>query len=57
LLESVRQRPGELGLDFSLWTLARLSDFMAEQTGIRLSAEAVRQHLKAGGIVLFWPQH
>lgn len=57
LLESVRLRPRALGLDFSLWTLERLADYMAQQTGIRISAEAVRQHLKAGGIVLSRPQH
>jgi transposase len=57
LLESVRLRPRALGLDFSLWTLARLSDYLAEQTGIRISDEAVRLHLKAGGIVLSRPQH
>lgn len=48
LLERVRLRPRALGLDFSVWTLERLSDYMAEQTGIRISAEAVRLHLKAG---------
>jgi transposase len=57
LLESVRRRPRALGLDFSLWTLERLSDYMAQQTGVRIRAEAVRQHLKAGGIVLSRPQH
>lgn len=57
LLECVRLRPRALGLDFSLWTLERLSGYMAQQTGIRISAEAVRQHLKAGGIVLSRPQH
>jgi len=57
LLESVRLRPRVLGLDFSLWTLERLSDYLALQTGIRISAEAVRLHLKAGGIVLSRLQH
>ena len=57
LLESVRLRPRALGLDFSLWTLERLSDYLALQTGIRISPEAVRQHLKAGGIVLSRSQH
>ena len=57
LLEIVRLRPRALGLDFSLWTLERLSDYMAGQTGIRISAEAGRQQLKAGGIVLSRPQH
>lgn len=57
LLSSVRQRPRALGLEFSLWTLERLSDYLAEQTGIRLSGEGVRQQLKAQGIVLSRPQH
>lgn len=57
LISSVRRRPRALGLSFSLWTLERLADYMAEQTGIRISHEAVRQHLKASGIVLSRPQH
>jgi transposase len=57
LLSSVRQRPRSLGLEFSLWTLDRLADYLAEQTSLRLSDEAVRQHLKAMGIVLSRPQH
>jgi transposase len=56
-LESVWLRPRALGLDFSLWTLARLSDYLAEQTGLRISDEAVGLHLKAGGIVLSRSQH
>jgi transposase len=57
LLASVRRRPRALGLDFSLWSLERLADYMAEQTGIRISYEAVRQHLKIGQIVRSRPQH
>ncbi|QHT71803.1 helix-turn-helix domain-containing protein [Rhodocytophaga rosea] len=57
LLSSVRRRPRTLDLSFSLWTLDRLVDYMAEKTGIRISGEALRQHLKAGGIVLSRPQH
>jgi transposase len=40
-----------------MWTLQRLADYMAEQTGIRASYETVRQVLKAGEIVLSRPQH
>jgi Winged helix-turn helix len=40
-----------------LWTLRRLADYMAEQTGIRVEYETVRLHLKALGIVLSRPQH
>lgn len=57
LLASVRRRPRALGLDFSIWTLERLADYMAEQTGIRISYEAVRKHLKLGQIVLSRPQY
>lgn len=57
LVASVRRRPRALGLDFSIWTLQRLADYMAQQTGIRISDEAVRQHLKIGQIVLSRPQH
>ena len=58
LLHAVRRRPRSLGLPFSLWTLRRLADYMAEQrTGIRVEYETVRVHLKAEGIVLSRPQH
>ena len=57
LVEAVRRRPRSLGLPFSLWTLRRLADYMAEQTGIRVEYETVRVHLKAAGIVLSRPQH
>jgi transposase len=37
LLKVVRQWPRSLGRAYSLWTLKRLADYMAEQTGIRVS--------------------
>jgi len=57
LLAAVRRRPRSLGLPFSLWTLQRLVDFLAERTGIRVSDETVRRTLKQAGIVLSRPQH
>lgn len=57
LLLAVRRRPRSLGLPFSLWTGARLADFLAEQTGIRLSSTSVYRFLQAGGIHLSRPQH
>jgi transposase len=57
LVEVVRLRPRSLGLPFSIWTLARLADYMAEQTGIRVEGETVRVHLKEAEIVLSRPQH
>lgn len=57
LLFAVRRRPRSLDLPFSLWTLQRLADYLAEVTGIRVEDETVRLHLKAAGIVLSRPQH
>jgi transposase len=57
LLGAVRRRPRSLGLPYSLWTLQRLADYLAEQTGIRVAQETVRLHLKAADIVLSRPQH
>lgn len=54
---AVRRRPRNLGLPFSLWTLQRLVDYLAEQTGIRIALETLRQALKREGIVLSRPQH
>ena len=57
LLAAVRRRPRSLGQPFSLWTLRRLADYLAEQTGVRVSYETVRRLLAAAGIVLSRPQH
>jgi transposase len=57
LLEVVRRRPRSLDQPFSMWTLQRLADHMAEATGIRVSDETVRVHLKKAGIVVSRPQH
>jgi len=57
LLVVVRRRPRSLAQPYSLWTLQRLVDFMAEETGLRFSAETVRLILKANDIVISRPQH
>jgi len=57
LLATVRRRPRSLEQPYSMWTLQRLADYLAEQTGLRLSIETVRKLLKAGDIVLSRPQH
>ena len=57
LLAAVRQRPRSLGQPYSLWTLQRLADYLAELTGVRVSYETVRVALKAGGVALRRPQH
>ncbi len=57
LVAAVRRRPRSLGLPYSLWTLRRLADYLAEETGVRISYETVRRILAAAGIVLSRPQH
>jgi transposase len=57
LLVAVRRRPRSLDLPYSLWTLQRLSDYLAEKTGLRVSRETVRRALKQMDIVLSRPQH
>jgi transposase len=57
LLAVVRRRPRALNQPYSLWTLQRLVDFMAEETGLRFSTETVRLLLKANEIVISRPQH
>ena len=49
LLQAVRQRPRGLGLPFSLWTAARLADYLAEMTKLRLSPASVCRVLRASG--------
>ena len=57
LLEVGRRRPRSLELEFSMWTLQRLADFMAEDTGIRVSTETIRRALAKEDIVFSRPQH
>jgi transposase len=40
-----------------MWTLQRLADYLAEETGIRVSHETVRRELAKEGIVFSRPQH
>jgi transposase len=57
VLAAVRRRPRRRGQPYSRWTLQRLADYLAEQSGIRVGYETVRLQLKAAGIVLSRPQH
>jgi transposase len=54
---AVRRRPRSLGQPYSMWTLHRLADYMALETGIRVSHETVRRVLAEAEIVLSRPQH
>jgi len=57
LLEVVRRRPRSLNLEYSMWTLQRLADFMAEDAEIRVSTETIRRALAKEDIVFSRPQH
>ena len=57
LKEVVRRRPRSLGLEYSMWTLRRLADYLAEETGVRVSFETVRRELAKEDIVFSRPQH
>jgi transposase len=57
LKEVVRRRPRNLGLEYSMRTLRRLADYLAEETGLRVSHETVRRELAKDGIVFSQPQH
>lgn len=45
LKEVVRRRPRSLGLEYSMWTLRRLSDYLADETKLRVSYETVSREL------------
>lgn len=57
LLAAVRCHPRSLGQPYSMWTLQRLADYLAEATGIRVGYETVRLYLKAADSVFSRPQH
>ena len=57
LVNAVRRRRRSLGLPFSMWTLQRLADYLAEETGLRVSYETVRRYLALEDIVMSRPQH
>lgn len=57
LLEAVRKRPRGLDLPFSLWSCQRPADYLAEQTGLRVSDKTIRRQLTEHGIALSRPQH
>lgn len=56
-LADVRRRPRSLGLEYSMWTLQRPTDYLTEETGIRVSHETVRRELAKEGIVFSRTQH
>jgi len=55
LVETMRHDPRWYGLEQSLWTCSLLAGYLAQETGIRLSAERVRVLMHQHGIRLKQP--
>ena len=46
LLEVVEKAPSEFGYEFGRWTAQRLSTYLQEQTGIKLSSKQITRILQ-----------
>jgi putative transposase len=58
LLEQVvEQEPAELGYGFTVWTVDRLGEHLAKETGIKLSEPRMRALLKRQGYRYRRPKH
>jgi transposase len=55
LIEAVEKEPRSLGLPFSNWTTANLSEYLAQRTGIKITPRQVENYLKALGFRLRRP--
>jgi hypothetical protein len=53
----VRRRLRSLGLEYSIQALRRLTDILAEETGVPVSHETVRWELTQIDLVFSQPQH
>jgi transposase len=51
LVKTVRRDPHKMGYAFSRWTTPRLSAYLAEKMGIRLSPDYIRKLLRARNLV------
>jgi len=52
LLQAARKNPSDFDLAHPHWTTARLAEFMAQETGIVITARQVENYLKAHGVQL-----
>jgi transposase len=57
LLEVVEKAPSELGYEFGRWTTARLSTYLQEQTGIKLSSKQISRILQKKKYVYIWAKY
>jgi transposase len=57
LLKIVEQEPTELGYEFGRWTAQRLSEHLAQETGVGLSSGQVKRLLKEKGYRYIWQKY
>lgn len=57
LLETIEQEPQELGYDFGRWTAYRLSTYLEEKTGIKLTSTQIRRILASKKYVYLWAKY
>lgn len=57
LMQVIDPEPSELDYEFGRWTGARLATYLAEETGIELSASQVRRILKEKKSVYLWAKY
>ncbi len=57
LLKTIDIEPSDLGYDFGRWTAERLSTYLAQETGVKLSGSQVRKILKRKKSAYLWAKY
>ena len=57
LVDVIEKEPSEVGYDFTIWTVERLSAHLEKLTGIRLSESRLRALIKRKGYRYRRPKH
>lgn len=57
LRHALDSEPSDLGYDFAIWTVERLCDHLAKQTGVQLSVGYLRRFMRDHGYVYRRPKH
>ncbi len=57
LAETLNKEPEEFGYKFAIWTVERLRDHLAKETGVKLSTGHLRYLMRQHGYVYRRPKH
>ena len=57
LEKTIETEPAALGYEFSVWTVDRLIDHLAKETGVRVCEKTLRNRLRDNGYVYRRPKH